>query len=102
METCDKLSRVITPQDEDKSDDWFLDALWGNVYPMLARDRGIKLTTRDEFIEKAKSYPGGGFIDRVKDVANAGEKSATSWGCLFNDGMYFIFSACSALIISHI
>ena len=99
MYTCKTLTRVIQPQDKD---DWILQSLWRPVNDMLEQDRTLKLATKDEFAGKVNNYPGGDFIGKVKNIAIASQKSITNWGSLFSDGMYFIFSACSAPIISHI
>jgi hypothetical protein len=58
---------------------------WNSVNNILKQDKNLKPATKDEFLEKVKSYPEEDFIGNVKDVANAGEKSATSWGGLFSD-----------------
>jgi len=99
INTCTKLSRFIK---HDDNNDYILDVIWSPVNKMLRQDKNLKLTTEEEFLEKAKNYPDGDFISKVKNLANAAETSVTSWGGLFREGTYFIFSACSAPIIPHI
>lgn len=97
MDTCERLERLIRPQDENDS---ILDSVWGFVYLMLKKDKNLKPATRDEFLQNVKSYPEGDFISKVKDMANAAEKPVTRWSALFSDGTYSnFFLARSALII---
>lgn len=88
MDACNTLERMIRPQDSDK---WILHYLWDSVNPLLNQDKDLKPATEVEYLEKVENYPEGDFIGKVRDVANAGESSATRWGSFFSNSTYSIF-----------
>jgi hypothetical protein len=91
METCATLSELIQPE-KNLPDNVLLSCLYNSVQTMLRDDEKIQVAPRNEFLRKVKDYPEDVFISKVKDTAKAGQEAVTSWGVLFNEGVYsFLF-----------
>ena len=85
-DTCKRLKRRIHPEEDNPR--YILDNVYSSIHNMHEQEKVPNTASKEEFMQKVKSYPQEKFISEVKDIVNTREPS--NWIPIVVNGMYSI------------
>jgi hypothetical protein len=85
-DTCKRLKRRIQPEEDNPR--ITLDLVYSSICEMHEQEKVPNTASKEEFMQKVKSYPQEKFISELKDIVNTGKES--NWIPIVVNGMYSI------------